>query len=316
MLLGIDLGGTKVAYALARSDGEILARSRTATPQSGDPEADVEAIVATARKLCEDNGVRALERVGLSAPGPLDRSTGRILGPPNLSGWTDVPIVAWLESGLGCPVRLENDANAGALAEWRAGAGRGSKEMIYLTMSTGVGGGLILDGKLYRGHGGGAGEVGHVPVEWPGVLCACGLRGCLEAYVGGGAWSAHLRASGAPDGRTARLAGGIQRVLPEHLLEAAREDDPWAVQEMTRFNAYLARGLVQLAFLLAPERIVLGTIAAAAGDRLCLDPLREELARSVWPQQVRGLSIVASELGLDLAHQSSIAVALGESDRR
>ena len=311
MLVGIDLGGTKVAYTLADESGEIRARARHASPQTGDPERDIRAMVEAVRGLCVENGVaKGPTAVGLCSPGPLDLEAGLVLHPPNLAGWTEVPLPARLAEELACPVYMENDANAGALAEWRYGAGRGARDGVYLTMSTGVGGGLMLDGRLYRGPRGSAGEVGHVPVEWGGGPGACGLRGCLEAYVGGRAWAARLRASAPEDSRVLALAKSRDTITPEHALEAARAGDAWACAEVTRFNHYLARGLSQLVFLLAPERIVLGTIVAAAGEALCLQPVREEVARHVWPHQAPGLDIRAAELGEDLPHRSAIAVAL------
>ena len=310
MLLGIDLGGTKVAYTLAGEDGEILAREREPAPDTGQAESDLARIVQSARALCEGQGGGVPRLTGVCAPGPLDLPSGRVLHPPNLRGWGEVSLRERLETELGCPVEMENDANAGALAEWHFGAGRGARTLVYLTMSTGVGGGLILDGRLYRGPRGTAGEVGHVAVESAGALCACGLKGCLEAYVGGRAWSARLRSETPEASRVRAHAGQRDRISPEHVLAAAREGDAWAHAEMKRFNHYLARGLSQLVFLLAPERIVLGTIVAAAGEALCLVPLREELAGLVWPHQAPGLEIRAAELGADLPHRSAIAVAL------
>jgi glucokinase len=167
----------------------------------------------------------------------------------------------------------------------------------------------VLGGRLHRGALG-AGEVGHAPVEWEGEPCACGLRGCLEAYVGGAAWARHLRATAVPDGRVAALAGGRDRIRPEHLLAAAREGDAFALAELARYNDYLARGLVAIAFMLAPERIVLGTIPTAAGDALCLDPLRQRVRAALWPGLAREIEIVASGLGDELAYLAGIGVAL------
>ena len=131
--------------------------------------------------------------LGVSSPGPLSVREGRVIETPNLEGWRDVPIVAHLSEALGVPVRLDNDANAAALAEWRFGAGQGTRHLIYLTMSTGLGAGLILDGRLYRGASDQAGEVGHMPVVPGGRRCNCGQRGCLEAYTGGAALADIIR---------------------------------------------------------------------------------------------------------------------------
>jgi glucokinase len=221
-----------------------------------------------------------------------------------------VPVADWFAAEFpGVPVHLENDANAAALAEWRFGAGQGARHLVYLTMSTGVGGGLVLDGRLYRGTGG-AGEVGHIPVEWDGEPCGCGRRGCLEAYVGGRCWSERLARMTPADSRVAALAGGAARARPEHVIAAAREGDAFARAELDRWNHYLARGLTVLSFVLAPELFVLGTIAAAAGEALSLAPLRRSLAERVWPAIARRCEIRASALGSDRAFYAALSAAL------
>ncbi|MGE4649252.1 MAG: ROK family protein [Myxococcota bacterium] len=312
IVLGIDLGGSKLALALGTPEGRVLARSRRPTEPSGDPKRDIARILESARALLAEAGISAdqLDAVGISVPGPADAASGRVLGPANLPGWRDVPVGAELRAALGCPVRMENDANAAALAEWRFGAAAGFQNAVYLTMSTGVGGGIVLNGALYRGHEGHAGELGHVPVEWEGERCACGQQGCLEAYVGGRSLTARLRASTPATSLAAELAGGREHVTPEYLLAAAREGDAFAMEEMARFNHYLARGIVMLAFSLAPEVVVLGTIASAAGEALCLGPVREQVQERVWPRIARSLRIECSALGEELPYRAALCAAL------
>jgi glucokinase len=247
--------------------------------------------------------------VGVSVPGPFDRDRGLLLEPPNLPGWCDIPVQQVLETSLGRPVHVENDANAAALAEWRFGAGQGASHMVYLTMSTGVGAGLILDGRLYRGRAGAAGEVGHTEVEPGGEPCACGRRGCLEAYCGGAAWTRRLQTRTPDDSRVAARAGGRGRVRPEHVVQAAREGDAFARAELERYNRYLARGIANLVFVLAPERVVLGTIPSRAGEALCLAPVRRQVESALWPLLARGLRIEASGLGDALPDYAGICVA-------
>jgi glucokinase len=308
--LGLDVGGTKVALALGDDASRVVARARIPFPATGDPARDIAKMFEAAERLLAERGasLRELEAVGLAVPGPLDAARGRVLSPPNLPGWHEVELAERFRAATGARVAVENDADAAALAEWRHGAARGSEHAVYLTMSTGVGGGLVLGGRLHRGALG-AGEIGHAPVEWEGEPCACGLRGCLEAYVGGAAWARHLRAVATADGRVAALAGGRERIRPEHLLAAARERDAFALAELARWNGYLARGLVWLAMVVSPEVIVLGTIARAAGEALCLSPLRELVARHTWPRVARGVRIVASELGDELPERAALAVA-------
>jgi len=312
LLLGLDLGGTKVAWAAGDAAGGVRASGRRATEPSGDPRADVARLAEDLRTAAAAVGteVSRARLVGLSVPGPFDPDNGTVLEPPNLPGWHEVPIRDWLEAELGIPVYLENDANAAALAEWRFGAAQGARHAVYLTMSTGVGGGLILDRRLYRGVRGGAGEVGHVQLEWEGELCGCGLRGCAEAYLGGARWAERLGRITPAASRVAELAGAAGRATPKELVQAALEGDAFALDEMARFNHYLGRLLAGLAFSLAPEVIVLGTIVAAAGEALCLDPVRAQVREHTWPAVSGDLRIVPATLGDALPAHAALAAAI------
>jgi glucokinase len=311
-LLGIDLGGTKVAYALGGEDGHPLRERRRPTEPSGNPRADVARMAEDARGLLAEEGLRPedVAVVGVSVPGPFDPETGTVLRPPNLPGWDAVPLRDWLGAALGRPVYLENDANAAALAEWRCGAGRGTRHLVYLTMSTGVGGGLILDGRLYRGVRAGAGELGHVQLEWEGEPCSCGLRGCAEAYLGGAELARRLRRIALPESRVVALAGGKEQITARHLVAAALEGDAFALTEMARWDRYLGRTIAIAVFAFAPEIVVLGTIAAAAGEALCFVPVRRQVAEHTWPHIARDLRIVPAALGPSLPAYAALAAAL------
>jgi glucokinase len=314
--LGFDIGGTKLAVALGDETGRIAARRRRPIATSGDPRADVNAMLRDAHELLAEAGVAAsaLRGVGVAAPGPIDFERGVVESPPNLPGWGSVPLRDWLASAFDAPVHVENDANAAALAEWRFGAGRGARHLVYLTMSTGVGGGLVLDGQLYRGTGG-AGEAGHMPVEWgnDAALCGCGRRGCLEAYVGGRRWTERLARITPATSRVAALAGAPGHARPEHVIAAAREGDPFARTELERWNHYLARGLIVLSYVLAPEVFVLGTIATAGGETLVFEPLRRAIAAAVWPSLAGRSEIRGSALGEDRPYYAALCAALEAS---
>ena len=314
VFLGIDIGGTKRVVTVGDHTGRPLSHIRRPMENSGDWRADLDPLIADARGLLADWEERTgevLAGVGASVPGPADAARGILLNPPNLPAWHNAPIGSVLEEAFGVEVRIENDANAAALAEHAHGAGRGVQDMVYLTMSTGVGAGVIADGNLLKGAFGGAGEAGHLPVEFPGAPCRCGLHGCLEAYVGGNAWRSRL-CEIVPEGSDvlARAGGDRDAVRPEHLVAAALGGDAFACAEFSRWLDYLARGIVPLVMTLEPERIVLGTIATAAGQSLCFEPLRERVAAALWALQAGRLSIVPAELGEELPQRAGLAVAL------
>jgi len=309
--LGIDIGGTKTALALGDAEGRLIADLRIPTAPSWDALRDIARIADGARALLAGQGLRGreLEIVGVSLPGGVDPGGAFVRNPPNLPGWNGAPIRDVLADALGARVALENDANAAALAEWRFGAARGFQHAVYLTMSTGVGGGLILGGRLHRGDANLGGEVGHLPVVWGGEPCACGLRGCVEAYIGGAAWAKRLARETPPASQVARLAAAEGRAAhAEHVVAAARAGDAFALAEMARFNEVLAQTLCTLAAVLAPEIFVLGTIAVAAGGALCLEPVRERVRANSWPRP-RPLAIVPAALGERLPLLAGLGVA-------
>src|SRR6202049_3137903 len=181
MLAGIDLGGTQVRGALARSDGNLIASVKTKTPQLGSPQAMVDWAAA---EIDKHRGREKVRSIAIGAPGPIDLERGILVNPPNLP-WKNVPLEAMLSKATGAKVPLANDADMAGLGELHRGAGRGTRNMVYITWSTGVGGGLIIDGKLHRGAHGTAGEIGHMIIDPNGPLDNCGQRGCLEVFCGG-----------------------------------------------------------------------------------------------------------------------------------
>lgn len=313
--LGIDLGGSKTVLAIGNRDGEIKARSRYATEPCGDPARDLARLLeASDRLLAEASLAREeIEAVGVAAPGPLDREAGLVLGAPNLPGWKRVPLRDALAEHFRSPVFLENDADAAALAEWCFGAAQGARDAVYLTMSTGVGAGLILDGRLHRGAKGNAGEFGHVPIVPDGEACVCGARGCLEAYVGGAAWGRRLREVTPDESACLALAGSREALAPEHVLGAASSGDAFALGELERFNRYLLQGVSSIVFGLAPQVIVFGTIVSAAGEA-CLAPLRKGLRERVWPVLAQEVDLRAAALGPRLPELAALCAAFQRGD--
>ena len=182
--LGIDIGGTKLAAGVADRAGKLLVSDRIPTDAMKGPAHAMDRLNEMCRRLIRESGVKVVA-AGMGSVGPLDQATGRIISPVNLPGWGTVPLVQMVHEGLKIPVYLDNDANAAALGEHLFGAGRGVRHMIYLTISTGIGGGVILDGKLYQGANGNAGELGHMSVDYRGRKCGCGNVGCIEQYASG-----------------------------------------------------------------------------------------------------------------------------------
>jgi glucokinase len=312
LLLGFDVGGTKAVVVLARAGGEILAETRLEDWASGSWETDLDRLVACGLEQVEaaGRGRATLRAVGVSAPGPLNNADGVVVEAPNLEGWLNVPVRQRLEAAFGVAVHLENDANAAALAEWRFGAGRGCHNLVYLTMSTGVGAGLILDDRLYRGTRFQSGEVGHLPIVRDGRPCSCGLRGCLEAYTGGAAIAEMVREDLARGERTSilELAGGDPaRVTARHWCEALRQGDPYAEKLRDSWLEFLSLGLAGIIVSFDPDVVVLGTIIQLNPD-LFIDELTARVRRRTWSVQ-HDVRLVPGELGDRLPARAALCAA-------
>lgn len=302
---GVDLGGTKIAVSLWKEAGEeapcLLGEPERWETLPGGPRRNLDLMVGAAERLLARHGEgRSLSSIGISGGGPLNPATGEILSVPNLPGWVSVPITRILSERLQAPARLENDANACAAAEWLYGAGRGATHMAFLTCSTGIGAGLILDGRLYRGSRFLAGEVGHQVIVPDGLPCGCGKRGCLEAYASGAGIASRLKPLREKNPRVPATA--------QELVEAAKAGDWLAVEVLRETAEYLAMGLANLIYILDLDRIVLGTIPTAAGD-LFFGPLRDALLRRLWPEFRRGIDLRPSALWPGLGDYAALAVA-------
>src|SRR5690348_1363361 len=237
MLAGIDLGGTQVRVALARSDGRLVGSFKTKTPLLRTPERMVE---WAAEEIRRNRGREKVTSMTIAAPGPIDISRGVLVNPPNLPGWRNVPLADLLHRATGARVHVANDADMAGLGEFHRGAGRGTRNMVYITWSTGVGGGLIIDGKLHRGAHGTAGEVGHIIIDPNGPLDNCGQRGCLEAFVSG---TALARETGRP---------------AAELFASAKRGDRGARAVVEKAAHYMGIALISLTNALDPEMFVVG----------------------------------------------------------
>lgn len=299
VIAAIDIGGTKIALGLARLDGQpLLPFQRFPTRVERGARPIVDEAINELERMAAEAGARIVA-VGIGCGGPLDRRRGLILSPPNLPGWDEFPIVRLITERLGVPVLLDNDANASALAEHEYGAGRGLRDLVYITISTGIGGGLIINDQLVHGVGDGAGEVGHMVVAPGGPLCGCGARGCLEALCSGTSIARRAAERLAQDGQPSTLrAGGAEQVTAHSVAEAARAGDALACEVWDETIHYLALGLSNIIAALAPEAIILGGGVSAAGDQL-LVPLRERVRESVKIMPVEQVQILQASLGGD-----------------
>ncbi len=285
-ILTLDVGGTKIAAGLVDPDGTIVHRGQRPTPR-GDAESVWAAVESLLTELQADAD-GTVTAVGISSAGPVDLPGGTV-SPVNIAAWRRFPIVQRTADVTGVPVRLGGDAVCMAMAEWWLGAGRGAQFMLGMVVSTGIGGGLVLDGAPYHGRTGNAGHVGHVVVEPDGPLCPCGGRGCVEMVASGphlARW-AHAHGWQAPADADAKA-----------LAEAAANGDPVGLRAFRRGAQALAAMLASVAAVCDLDLVVIGGGVAKAGDVL-FDPLREALTTYAGMDFIRDLKVVPAELGGD-----------------
>ncbi|MBC7098925.1 ROK family protein [Candidatus Bipolaricaulota bacterium] len=279
LILALDFGGTKLAAALAMPGRQgFLAKVASPSPPGKSAEADRKIALELAARVLAGRKPAA---VGASFGGPVQAEEGRVILSHHVPGWEGFPLAEWLEERFGAPAVVENDANSGALGEWAFGAGRGTKVFLYVTVSTGIGGGWILNGEVYHGADGLAGEIGHLVVDPEGPVCACGRRGCLEEIASGPAIARRAREL------LARGEASTLQDLPEltarEVARAAAAGDPVAGRVLRGAAQALGCALAQAITLMNPERIVLGGGVARSGF---LNWVREE-ARKAAPPQAR-----------------------------
>ena len=284
--IGADLGGTNIRLALVDAEGGLSEPYRYPTPAKGEAAAIVETLAQGIRVLqhqARAHGIR-LAGCGLGVAGLVDGQAGLVYTAPNVAGFQNLPLKKLLEEKVDVPVTLENDANAAAFAEYWLGAGRGVSSLICLSLGTGIGSGIILEGKLLRGASGAAGEAGHMAVEADGERCGCGAQGCLEAYASATAILRDARAALARGEGTALrgpFGGRPEALTAKDVSDAARAGDPVARGILERAGRYLGVGLASLVNLLNPDLITLAGGLAAAGD-LLLQPALAELERRAF----------------------------------
>jgi glucokinase len=315
--IGVDIGGTKTAVVLSSQPPAMLERIEFPTLPDQGPENAIERIKQSIHKLIESSGIgrAALGGIGVSCGGPLDQATGVIKAPPNLATWVDVPITSILSEEFGLPCRLENDANAGAVAEHRFGAGQGTRHMIFLTMGTGFGAGIIADGRLLSGASGQAGEIGHVRLTASGPV-GYNKAGSVEGWVSGGGMAQityrEIEAaltSGEKTVLSAKLkANGV--LTAKDVADAAKEGDILARRLIHETGKRLGDVLAILVDICNPERIVIGGLAMRLGESL-LAPARQMMRQEALPASAKICQVVPAALGERIGDVAAICVAMG-----
>jgi glucokinase len=294
-VLALDIGGTKVAAGVVDGTGQV--HSFLVAPSEADrgPVDGLERLFELGRRAIAESG-HDISAVGIGCGGPLDAEAGTLVAPPHLPGWLDVPVAALAAQAFDRPAFLENDGTAAAAGEHRFGAGRNARNLIYLTISTGVGGGVVIDDKLYRGSAGNGGELGHVTIDYKGRPChGCGRLGCLEAYVSGTSIAERAREAVDDSDGSSTLAG-LAEPTAQDVANAARHGDALAAALWDETVEVLACGLVSLVNLFEPEVVVIGGGVSRTGEQL-LGPVRARVLEQAMSPAGAAASIVVSALG-------------------
>ena len=316
-VLAFDLGGTKFAFGVVAENGEVIGSDKIETLAKQGPEQAIQRVNLAAQLLLKKLNIKPEELIGIgiASPGPLDISKGCVDGSPNLPGWTGYSIEAGLSTFFNLPARIDNDANAAALGEYKFGAGKNKKNMVYITVSTGIGGGVIVDGRLMRGANGNAAELGHLTLNINGPACPCGANGCFEMYASGTAIARRTREAiqTGTQSQILNLAGSIEDITTYHILEALQKNDALAQKIWNETTEYLGRGLAVVINTFNPELIVVGGGVTAAGD-LLFKPVREKALRYAFPRLAAVCSIVPAGLGSNVGVVGAAACAFEDTE--
>ncbi|MFN8580624.1 MAG: ROK family protein [Gemmatimonadaceae bacterium] len=303
-IVGVDLGGTNLVAAAISEDGsKTVAFRSTMTRADQGADAVVDRMVSVidtviAETIAETGAKRSdFAGVGVGAPGPLDRERGVVITTPNL-GWTNFPLRDVIAERVGLEATLDNDANCATLGEWWLGAARGGRNVVGMTIGTGIGGGLILDGQLYHGAADVAGEIGHTTIDITGRRCKCGNYGCLEAYAAGPSIAERAREAlgGDSDSLLYSLVGGqLDRLTAAIVYEAARKGDELALDVVRETARFLGAGIANLLNIFNPDVVVIAGGVTQAGDPL-FEPLRKEVRKRAFKPAVESCRIVPGSL--------------------
>jgi len=316
--MGVDVGGTKIAAGLVDREGRILHRFYTKEHSGHPPDVVVESIVRACNAVLLESKVKRedVAGIGIGFGGHVNGRAGLVLTSSNMPAWDNMPLRDRVAELVGLPVALENDCNIVALAEYHHGAGRGCRDMVYITMSTGLGIGIIIDGKLYAGHTGTAGELGHTVVHADDRTCACGKRGCLMAYACGMGlqdMAADRIAAGEPTLLREMCEGSVERICGEMVHEAAQRGDKVAQELIWTLGHYLGIGLSTIVQVLNPEVIVVGGGLVRIGSAI-MEPALEALRENVHPVLWDSAKVVLSQFWDDAGVIGGAEIAFENAD--
>jgi len=302
-VMAIDLGGTKIACGIISDNCQVLAKECYLTLADEGVDSVINRIVLAIEQIILPRGVALSQLYGISiaAAGAIDAPRGIITLSPNLPGWRDIPLRDIIRERLGIKTWLINDTNAAALAEHQLGAGQGIKNLLYLTVGTGIGGAVILGGRLYTGASGSAGEIGHMTIDANGLRCKCGNIGCLETLASGTAVAREaIRRVSRGEGSSLSeiVAGRIGSITAEHVAMAAWDGDCLALDVINKAATYLGVGLVNLVNIFNPEMIIIGGGLAKMGD-LLLNPARQVVREKAFAVSAEAVGILPTQLGDD-----------------
>jgi glucokinase len=314
-VIGVDIGGTKIMTAIFSAEGNMLAREVCATLVNEGVSAVIERLYRAIGDILDSNNLTLaqLGGIGIACAGGVDTGRGIVVTPsPNLADWVDIPLADMLEKKLGFNAFIINDASAAALGEHRFGAGRGVKNLVLFTLGTGIGGGIIVDDKVYLGASGGAGELGHITIDADGPVCGCGNTGCLEMLASGRAVArdavGRLK-KGEHSVLLDMVNGEVENITAEHVGEAARKGDSLAIAVLERAAFYLGIGIVNAVNIFNPEMVVIGGGMAGLGD-IFIESGRRMVDERTFSINARAVRIVTAQLGNEAGVYGAAAFTL------
>ncbi len=311
-VVGVDFGATHLSLLVADLSARIREETEVAINIQDGPEACLDEADKRVRELLSKAGISLGEvlAIGIGVPGPIVTEAGMVVAPPIMPGWDRYPIRDTLEKMWGRPVSVNNDAELGALGEWASGAGRGERNLVYIKVGTGIGAGLLIDGQIFRGATGSAGEIGHLTIDENGPLCTCGNHGCLEAVAGGRAIALQAQQA-VQSGQRTQLSAirPLENITAKDVASAARRGDLLAQQILGRAGRHIGSAIAGLVNMFNPGMIIIGGGVAQTGDIL-LEPMRQTVQRRSLPAATRIVRITTAMLGRRSSSMGAIIQAL------